>query len=288
MLKEKLNIILELTKVRITVLVTVTTVFGYVLAAGTISTAIILPALGIFLLACGSAVINHYQEWKTDSLMARTRNRPIPAGKITVRDALLLAISISIIGSGFLYFSSGLTTLLLGWLAFFWYNGVYTPLKKKSSLAVIPGSLIGAIPPVVGWVAGGGELLDPKIGVIAFFFFIWQVPHFWLLLLALGKDYERAGFPTLTKVFSREQLIRLTFIWTAVTALTVLLFPVYEIIKTSYTGYILLVLALWLIIASSKLLNLKSDNYSFAFKSINLFVLIVIIVVSIDKLLIIV
>ena len=288
MLKEKLNIILELTKVRITVLVTVTTVFGFILAEGRISTAIILPALGIFLLACGSAVVNHYQEWKTDSLMTRTRNRPIPAGKISVRNALLLAAGISLLGSLFLYFGSGLTTLLLGWLAFFWYNGVYTPLKKISSLAVIPGSLIGAIPPVVGWVAGGGELLDPKIGVIAFFFFIWQVPHFWLLLLVLGKDYEKAGFPTLTKVFSREQLTRLTFVWTAVTALTVLLFPVYDIIKISYTGYLLLALALWLIIASSKLLNLKSDNLSFAFKSINLFVLIVIIVVSIDKLLIIV
>ena len=150
MLKEKLNIILELTKVRITVLVTVTTVFGYVLAAGTISTAIILPALGIFLLACGSAVVNHYQEWKTDSLMARTRNRPIPAGKISVRDVLLLAIGLALTGSMFLYLGSGLTALLLGWLAFFWYNVVYTPLKKKSSLAVIPGSLIGAIPPVVG------------------------------------------------------------------------------------------------------------------------------------------
>jgi hypothetical protein len=84
-----------------------------------------------------------------------------------------------------------------------WYNGVYTFLKRKSPFAAIPGAVIGAIPPAIGWICGKGALsFDPQILALSFFFFIWQVPHFWLLLLNFGRDYEKAGFPSLTRIFN--------------------------------------------------------------------------------------
>ena len=192
---DKIKILLELTKIRITIFVTITMLFGFISAAGGINFTAIVPTLGILFLACGSAAINHYQERKTDALMSRTKNRPLPAGKITPVSAILIALILLVSGSVLLYFGAGLLGMGLGLLNLIWYNGIYTPLKKINPLSIIPGSLVGAIPPAVGWVAGGGSIFDPQILIIATFFFIWQIPHFWLLLLVLDKDYQKAGFP---------------------------------------------------------------------------------------------
>ncbi len=89
---DKIKILLELTKIRITIFVTITMLFGFISAAGEINIRAIVPTLGILFLACGSAVINHYQERKTDALMSRTKNRPLPAGKITPGGAILIAL----------------------------------------------------------------------------------------------------------------------------------------------------------------------------------------------------
>jgi protoheme IX farnesyltransferase len=264
----------------------ITTSFGYILASGSFSFGLILPTLGILLLACSSAVMNHYQEKDTDAKMERTKSRPIPAKLISEKSVLILFGLLFTLGTLILYFSSGILTALLGLLALFWYNGVYTPLKKKTALAIIPGSLIGSIPPVVGWVAGGGNLFDPQIILIAFFFFIWQIPHFWLLLLVFGKDYEEAGFPTLTKIFSREQLARITFIWIFATAVTSFLLPLFNVIKISYASFIIIAAAAWLLYRVSNLLrpDVESIVFKYAFREINLFVIYIMLSVSVDRL----
>ena len=143
--KDKIRILLELTKIRITIFVTVTMLFGYISAAGTLDASAILPTLGILLLACGSAVINHYQERKTDALMNRTKNRPLPSGKISPLNALQIAFVLLFAGSAMLYFGAGLLAMGLGMLNLVWYNAIYTPLKKVNPLAIIPGSSV--IPP---------------------------------------------------------------------------------------------------------------------------------------------
>jgi len=180
------KLLVELGKVKITFAVSLTTITGYVLAKGVFDSGLILPAIGIFILACGSSALNHYQEKDKDSLMERTKNRPIPSGRISPDRALFVALALSVAGAWLLYYSSGFLAMQLGILALIWYNGIYTPLKRKTAFAVIPGSLIGAIPPAVGWVAGGGNMLNPNLFLLLFFFFIWQVPHFWLLLLKYG------------------------------------------------------------------------------------------------------
>jgi len=285
-LKNKFQIFAEITKLRITIFVTVTTMFGFIAATNSISFQILLPALGILLLACGSGALNHYQERKTDLLMERTKNRPIPSGKISAESTLLLSITLVVMGSILLFIGSGLLALSLGLLNLIWYNAIYTPLKKVSPLAIIPGSLVGAIPPIVGWVAGAGNILDPQIILISFFFFIWQIPHFWLLLMVLDKDYQKAGFPTLTQIFSQQQLGRITFIWIIATGVTGLLLPLFQISHNQFVNYSLFIAALLLAFKSINLLQQTQETsaFRFAFRSINYFALFVVLVVSIDKL----
>jgi protoheme IX farnesyltransferase len=190
------------------------------------------------------------------------------------------------VGSLILYSGSGILPLSLALLNLFWYNGIYTPLKKKNPLAIIPGSLVGAIPPAVGWVAGGGSIFDSGIIIISFFFFIWQIPHFWLLLLVLDKDYEKAGFPTLTKIFSHTQLARITFIWIIATVVTGLIIPLFGITKFPGINFLLLAAGIWLGWNAFKLLKESANmiSFRFAFREINVFALIVIVLLSIDKL----
>ena len=285
-LKEKLNILSELTKIRITIFVTLTMLFGFISASGELNTSAILPTLGILFLACGSAVINHFQERKTDALMSRTKNRPIPSGRISPTDAMIIAVILLSSGSLMLYFGAGLIALGLGLLNLVWYNGIYTPLKKVNPLAIIPGSLVGAIPPAVGWVAGGGSLADPQIWIIASFFFIWQIPHFWLLLLVLDKDYQKAGFPTLTQIFNPDQLARITFTWIAATVVTCLMIPFFGKLQSPFIGYGLFLAGVWLVWNSFKLVRFTKERIYFtaAFREINIFAILVVVLLSLDKL----
>ncbi|MBK6915547.1 MAG: protoheme IX farnesyltransferase [Ignavibacteriales bacterium] len=286
-MKNKIEILLELTKFRITFFVTVTAVFGFVSNTGKINTSLITPALGILFLACSSAVLNHIQERTTDAIMERTKQRPIPSGRISAASALLIFAILFLIGSGLLFFFSGWITLLLGLLNLLWYNAIYTPLKKKTALAIIPGSLVGAIPPMIGWVASGGDIFDPASLMIAFFFFIWQIPHFWLLLLMLNKEYESAGFPTLTKIFSQAQLSRITFVWIAATAVSAIIIPLYGLTKFTFINVLLLAAGIWLTVRAVKLITGTGSRIEVipAFRQINIFALIVIVLISLDKLL---
>ncbi|MFZ2323242.1 MAG: protoheme IX farnesyltransferase [Ignavibacteriaceae bacterium] len=285
-MKERIKILLEITKFRITIFVTVTTMFGYISATNSMNTGMLLPVLGILLLACGSAALNHYQERSTDAQMDRTKNRPIPSGKISANAALQIAIVLVITGSVLLLVGSNLLALFLGLLNLIWYNVVYTPLKKVTSFAIVPGSLVGAIPPMVGWVAGGGYIFDPQIILISFFFFIWQIPHFWLLLMILDKDYQKAGFPTLTQIFNKEQLARITFMWITATGITGLLLPFFQVAQNTVVIYILLAATIWLTFNAFKLIRQTQENSSFrfAFRDINFFALFVVLIVSLDKL----
>lgn len=286
-IKKYWSVLLELGKVRITFFVSLTTALGFILFTGKIEIGIFLPTLGVFLLAAGSSCLNHFQEQKFDAAMERTKGRPLPSGRIDSVSTLLIGINVILFGSIVLYYSSNLDALLLGWLAVLWYNVFYTPLKRKFALAVVPGALIGAIPPVIGWAAAGGSPFDTKILIVALFFFIWQVPHFWLLLLLHGKDYEQAGFPTLTRLFSALQVSRITFVWIVALAFSCVLIPLTNISSKPLTPILLFLLALWLIFESRGILSSYIEKVIFrkAFVRINIFVLLVVLLVSLDKLL---
>ncbi|WP_290663986.1 MULTISPECIES: protoheme IX farnesyltransferase [Ignavibacterium] len=285
-MKEKIKILSELSKIRITFFVMVTTGFGYIAAAEMFDLNFLLVLLGVLLLACGSASLNHYQERFTDALMERTRNRPIPSGRITSKSVLEISVLLILAGIVLLFIGGNILSVLFGILNLIWYNGIYTPLKRKTSLAIIPGSLVGAIPPVIGWVAADGNLFSPQILMISFFLFIWQIPHFWLLLLVLDGDYKKAGMPTLTGIFSKNQLARITFIWIIATAISSMFLPLVELVETEIVKYLIVFSVILLSINSIKLLKYSEENNSirYAFRNINFFVLFVISIISFDKL----
>jgi protoheme IX farnesyltransferase len=283
-ISERLKLLAELSKVRITFAVMLTTLAGYLLAKGSLDAGIILPALGIFVLACGSSALNHYQDSDRDGLMARTARRPIPSGRISRNAVLYIAIVLSVSGSAMLYISSGFEGMQLGLLALIWYNGIYTPMKRRSAFAVIPGSVIGAIPPVVGWVAGGGMLIDPRALMLAFFFFIWQVPHFWLLMLKYGEEYVKAGYPSITQKYNEQQIRVLTFVWVFATEITALLLPLYGLVHSRYIVIAIIAGAVWItaVFAGLLLRSGNSINPFYYFMRINYFVLLMIVSLSLD------
>ena len=264
----------------------VTTGFGYIAASNILDSDFIFLLIGVLLLACGSAALNHYQERKTDALMTRTKNRPIPSGKINPTTALEISFFLILSGIILIAIAGNLISALFGIINLIWYNAIYTPLKKKTPFAIIPGSLVGAIPPIIGWTAAGGELIHPQIFMTAFFFFIWQIPHFWLLLLVLDEDYKKAGMPTLTNLFSKEQLARITFIWIMATAISSLFLPMVALVETEIVKYLIVLSVILLSINSLKLLKYSEDNPSikFAFRNINFFVLFIVSIISFDKL----
>lgn len=290
--------LLNLVKIRITVAVAFTTIVGYVLSHGGFSTGLLLPLLGIFLQASGSAALNQVQEWRMDARVSRTRNRPIPSGRISPGQALALALSLLAIGSLLLLPGTGPRGALLGLSAAVLYNGVYTPLKRISPFAVLPGSFIGAIPPLVGWIAGGGYLLDPSIHQVAFFFFIWQVPHFWLLLLAYEQPYRDAGLPSLFDRFDHKQITRLTWLWISATALSGMAAPLFKVVRHTATGWLIVAAAFALVWMTARLLKLPDTLrmaegdpgsspkrvYLRCFMLINSYALLVMIALVVDRL----
>ena len=279
------KVLLELSKVKITFAVALTTITGYLLAGGNFDSGLVLPTLGIFLLACGSSAINHFQERDRDRLMERTKNRPIPSGRISPAGALTVAFLLSAGGAAILYAGTGMLGMQLGLLALIWYNVIYTPMKKKTAFAVVPGAVIGSIPPLVGWVAAGGQLSDPRALFMAFFFFIWQVPHFWLLMLKYGEEYTRAGYPSITRIYSSRQIKNITFIWILATAISALMLPAFNVVESWIVMAGLLISSVWLVFQFTRLLSVKDLPFSPIkyFMKINYFVLAVMIFLSIDR-----
>ncbi len=280
-----IKIFLEIIKFKITVLVSFTTGLGYILASSSISAELLYPIAGIFLLACSASALNHYQERLTDKLMTRTKARPIPSGRITPSTVLVISAALLIAGSIELLVATNVLTLAIGLMTFVWYNGIYTPLKKKTAWAIIPGSLVGALPPVAGWTAAGGSLFDPKILIVGLYFFIWQIPHFWLLIMLYGKDYRTGGFPTLNEVFQPQQLKRITFMWLVATVTVAMLIPLFGIIHYGFSSILLFGISAWMIYNAFVFLKNESDRKLIvhSFLKINFYTLLLITVLSLDK-----
>ena len=279
--------VLDLGKYRIALLVALSTLTGYVLAGGSISIHLIIPVAGIYFLALGSGALNQYQEREKDALMPRTSGRPLPAGMLSPASAALIALSLMVFGTIILLVGTNLTAVVLGLLTVLWYNGLYTYLKRITPLAVIPGSVIGALPPLVGWATVNENIFQIQPLILALFFFIWQIPHFWLLLLNFGPDYEKAGYPSLTAILDDLQLGRLTFIWIVATAFSIILMPLFGLGNSNIIYFLLFTASTVLIWNSTGLLRKSKIQtaHKVAFRGINIFILIVMFLLSVEKLL---
>jgi len=276
-----LKIYMELSKVRITFAVSLTTLVGYLLKSGSVDARLWITVGSLFLLACGSAALNQYQEYDTDAKMKRTQNRPIPSGKISPFHALIFALSLIGVGSALLYIYSGFLAMQLGILTLIWYNAIYTPLKKKSAFAVVPGSLIGALPPMVGYAAAGGSILDPQIISFAFFMFMWQIPHFWLIVIRHGSDYQEGGFPSITAIYTEKQIKGITLVWVTATAVASVLMTVMGVLPALSLKIVLLFIVIALVYAFSQLFLQKGEGIKVFryFMGINIYLLAVLVLI---------
>ncbi|HVE69747.1 MAG TPA: heme o synthase [Thermoanaerobaculia bacterium] len=189
---------LELSKSRIVFMVVITTASGFLFAAKAVDPLLLLHALiGTALVAAGTNALNQYVEREHDAKMHRTRTRPLPAGRITPRAALLFSSAIAVIGTLYLGLLVNWLTALLGAFTLTSYIFVYTPLKRMSTICTIIGAVPGAVPPLMGWTAATNELALG--GWIAFaILFLWQLPHFMAISWMYREDYARGGFVMLS------------------------------------------------------------------------------------------
>lgn len=274
--KRELNVVLALIKYKVSIAVSFTAITGYIVFAGQYDVRILLLALGVFILAGGSSSLNEVQESKTDAKMARTKHRPIPSGKIPVRTALMVSMLFIVAGLILLCFLFGATTALLGLFNLAWYNGIYTNLKKITPFAVVPGSLVGAVPVFMGWTAAGGNLFESTIVFIAFFLFIWQIPHFWLLMLKYNREYEEAGFPTINQAVSPAGLKMIIYSWMIATSFISITIPLFLIKISAPFFLIVFVLNILFIAIFTRLAfgNLNELHFKRSFISINVYMFI--------------
>lgn len=186
----------EITKARLAISVVFSSVAGYFLGADQLSfTAIFLLAFGGYCMVGASNAYNQVIERDLDALMSRTANRPIPAGRMSVTNAMTIAIVLTLLGVVSLYFLNA-QTAMFGAISIFLYTSVYTPLKTITPLAVFVGAFPGAIPFMLGWVAATDQFgIEP--GTLFMIQFFWQFPHFWALGWMLDDDYKKGGFKML-------------------------------------------------------------------------------------------
>ena len=283
-MKRWANILLELTKFRISLFATLSASVSFMLANQGISREIILPTAGVFFLACGSCALNQYQERENDRLMERTQGRPIPSKRLNPRTALKISLLLLFLGVLILLLGTNAIAFGLGAFAIFWYHAIYTPLKKRTPFAVIPGALVGAIPPMIGWVSGGGHLHDPQLVAISFLFYIWQAPHFWILLFNFGRDYEKGGFPSLDRVFTQAQFRRILFLWIFATGVTCFMIPLFGILKSPLMIGGLFGIGGWLLWKAYRFLRGQppESHVQSIFKAVNIYVLWVMVCFGLD------
>jgi protoheme IX farnesyltransferase len=275
-IKIKLSIYGELIKYKLSLAVAVSAATGYVLCKNSPDPGILTLFAAIFLMASGSAALNQYTERNVDSIMERTRGRPLPSRKISPLTAKIVFILLLTTGSLLLLFS-GFIPFTLGLLNIILYNLIYTSLKKKTSFSIIPGALVGAIPPIIGFTSAGGTVLNMKILLFSTFMFLWQIPHFWLLIIRYGKDYRDAGFITISNYLNEKQIKNITFWWILLTSLVLIFFSGLSNTFSRYFFYIVFILNPFFIFFFYKLLFSHKKLYSLkgAFIILNVFSILV-------------
>ena len=272
------------TKFILSFAVSLSALFAYIMAKGDVGLDMILATFSVLLVAMGVSTLNQVQEYKEDSKMERTKHRPIAAGRMTPGTGYIISAVLVLLSMLSIYMLLGLTGVNFFMFAFIWYNLMYTPLKKKSALAVVPGAILGVIPPAIGWLVEGESLVTLEFMALGLYFFIWQVPHYWLLVMLFHGDYKDAGYPTAMRLFGQASLQRLTFVWLVFTIQAgIFLVSVFE----PYVATLILavLVGIWAFVSSLELLRegFKLSNARSVFWKINASFLAIIILLSIDE-----
>ena len=273
---------LQLSKLTIMLPVCLTGFTGFFMFDSHFSVNLFLTSIGILLMAVSASTLNQIQETGLDRRMNRTHDRPLPAGRINIKQAIIFFLCCILPGTFLVYSGGNISAALTGLFTILWYNVIYTYSKRITAFAVVPGALTGALPPLIGWLAAGGGIWDKPIIFLEFLFFTGQIPHFWLLVLKYGEEYNKAGIPTLTNIFSRPQINRLTFTWVVTAVIAAVFLGYFEIITTGVVVGILVIASVLLIWKFTGLINPGADvkpdkKYSILLDSYFLLILILLI-----------
>ena len=262
----------EITKAGLAVSVLFSSIAGYLLGFSNSFpfswTTLLMLTIGGYCMVGASNAFNQVIEKDLDALMDRTKNRPVPSGRMSVNTALLIASLLTVIGLTLLYLINP-KTAMFGAISIFLYTSLYTPLKTKTPLSVFVGAFPGAIPFMLGWVAATGEF-GIEAGTLFLIQFFWQFPHFWAIGWFLYEDYEKAGFfmlPTGKRDDKTALQTILYTVWLIVASLLPCLGFTGQLFISKIAAVLVLLLGLWMLYYA---LRLRKEKTSKAAKSLML------------------
>ena len=273
---------LSLTKFNLSFTVSLSLLFAFVLATNTINSDLIEPFIAVLLLALGVCALNQVQEHKEDALMPRTQHRPIASKRMSVKQGLIISTLLIFTAYYFIFQALSIIGLLIFTAVIIIYNDFYTNAKKTTIYAAVYGAVLGVIPPLIGWLSAKESLATPQFIALALFYFIWQIPHFWLLNLKYYKEYEKANFPTITQKFGVEALERITFIWLLLTLISGLFLVLVFYKNTLIVTTLMLLLHAYMLYVIMRFRH--THNYLRTFIHINSYMLALMILLMINAL----
>ncbi len=279
---------LNLSKIHLSLFVAFSSYFGFLLNSRSPQNQGLIVASGVFFLSCACSTLNNIQDRHIDALSKRTRNRPLPQEEVTIRFASVQFYFLVV--TAFSLLSYGIDTPLpglLGLLSLILYNGCYTPLKKRTLFAMVPGTLCGMLPPLIGWTASGGQQSALIILIVMMIFGVWQIPHTWIILLRHFADSSEMPIPGFFDYFSQNSLKRILFVWVSAFAVLMLLLTFCGVVLTDFVRWIIVINAIGLIsgFATGLFLN-KATCYRGLFIHLNLSLLLLMLPVFCERILI--
>ena len=256
---------LEITKARLAISVVFSSIAGYLLGFNAEQpfswTVLLMLSVGGYCMVGASNAFNQVIEKDLDLLMDRTKNRPVPSGRMSTTSALFVAFTLTLIGLILLYLINP-KTAMFGAISIFLYTSLYTPLKTVTPLAVFVGAFPGAIPFMLGWVAATDHF-GIEAGTLFLIQFLWQFPHFWAIGWFLYEDYEKAGFfmlPTGKKDTKTATQIILYTIWLLVASILPSFGYTGQLHTSTAATVLVFVLGLWMLLYSFKLYQERTSK----------------------------
>ncbi|MEZ6852902.1 UbiA family prenyltransferase [Halodesulfovibrio aestuarii] len=213
-----------LARIPVSVAVAAISMLGYLLYSPEFSCALFAAGFGSFFLCAGCSALNQVQEKRTDGYFSRTMSRPLPQGYISSRTALMIAVLWIALAVSFYAMTLSSRTLLLTFMVLVIYNGLYTAMKRRTPFALLIGSVAGAMPPLMGWVAAGGSMFDPLILTNFIIWYLVQIPHAWLRIYEHKEEYLSRFSPIPVSYFVITHQKMLMRVWYFAYVCSVMLF----------------------------------------------------------------
>lgn len=255
----------EITKAGLAISVVFSSMAGFMLGVDEINTdsltTLLMLALGGYCMVGASNAYNQIIEKDLDALMDRTKNRPIPSGRMSVNTAFAIATILTILGVVILY-NINEKSAMFGGISIFLYTSVYTPLKTKTPLSVFVGAFPGAIPFMLGWVAATGEF-GIEAGTLFLIQFFWQFPHFWAIGWFLFEDYKKGGYfmlPSGKRDKTTAMQTLLYTLWLVVASVLPSFGYTGQLYLSGVSTLIVLAMGVWMLLYAVKLYQQQTDK----------------------------